>query len=110
VDVFTALADPTRRRVLDLLADGDCTAGELVAAFPHLTQPAVSRHLRLLREAQLVHSHPDGQRRVYAIDPHGLVTVDAWLRRYRSFWADRLDRLDMHLAQMQRGKDRSNDS
>jgi DNA-binding transcriptional ArsR family regulator len=91
VDVFTVIADPSRRRILDLLAAGDQSAGRLVDEFPSLTQPAVSRHLRVLREAGLVSVRGDGQRRLYRLEPRGLAELDAWLARYRGFWADALD-------------------
>ena len=98
VDVFTVLAEPTRRAVLDLLAEGDRTAGELAAAAPGLTQPAVSRHLRVLREAGLVRVRVAGQHRVYRRDPAPLAEVDAWVDRYRRHWDGALDRLAQHLT------------
>lgn len=101
MDVFAAVAEPTRRRVLDLLADGDRPAGELASAFPTLSQPAVSRHLRVLREAGLVDVRIDGQRRVYRLRADQLAELDVWLNRYREFWADRLGALETHLAQRQ---------
>lgn len=97
MDVFAVLADPTRRAVLDLLADGERTAGDLAQAAPALTQPAVSRHLRVLRDAGLVRVRVDGQRRVYRLDPTPLTEVDAWVDRYRSRWTAALDRLATHL-------------
>ncbi len=96
--VFEALADPTRRRVLELLAERELSAGELAAAFT-VSRPAVSRHLRILREAGLVHSRSDAQRRVYGLDAEPLLEVDAWLARYRRFWPERLDLLDRHLQE-----------
>ena len=97
MDVFEAVAEPTRRAVLDLLAQRERSAGELVAAFPALTQPAVSRHLRVLRETQLVAVRHDGARRVYALQPDGLAELDRWLETYRRFWNARLDDLERHL-------------
>ena len=97
MDVFTAVAEPTRRAVLDLLAGRERSAGELVAAFPTLTQPAVSRHLRILRESQLVHVRADGTRRVYSLRPAALAELDRWLDSYRRFWSERLDDLEEHL-------------
>jgi DNA-binding transcriptional ArsR family regulator len=97
MDVFEAVAEPTRRAVLDLLAGRERSAGELVAAFPALTQPAVSRHLRILRESQLVDVRPDGARRVYSLRPAALAEVDRWLDTYRRFWSARLDDLERHL-------------
>ena len=97
MNVFEAVAEPTRRAVLDLLAGGERSAGELVDAFPALTQPAVSRHLRILRESKLVDVRADGTRRVYSLRPSGLAELDRWLHRYRQFWDERLDRLEAHL-------------
>jgi DNA-binding transcriptional ArsR family regulator len=98
VDVFEAVAEPSRRALLDQLAGGERTAGELVACLPHLTQPAVSRHLRVLREVGLVEVRPDAQRRIYALRADGLVEIAAWLGRYRRFWSGHLDALERHLA------------
>ncbi|WP_158879481.1 ArsR/SmtB family transcription factor [Amycolatopsis anabasis] len=86
MDVFEAVAEPSRRVLLDLLAEGDRAAGELVASLPGLTQPAVSRHLRILREAGLVEVRPDGQRRIYALRAAGLIAIDNWIARYRRHW------------------------
>jgi DNA-binding transcriptional ArsR family regulator len=97
MDVFAAIADPTRRQVLDLLRGRELAAGELVEAFPHMTQPAISRHLRILREAGLVNVRPEQQRRVYALRPEGLAELDAWIARYRELWAKQLDALARHL-------------
>lgn len=97
MDVFEAVAEPTRRAVLDLLASRERSAGELVAAFPVLTQPAVSRHLRILRESQLVEVRAEGTRRVYSLRPAALGEVDRWLDGYRRFWGARLDDLEHHL-------------
>jgi DNA-binding transcriptional ArsR family regulator len=96
VTIFGALADTTRRGVLELLRDGERTAGELADAFD-VSRPAVSRHLRVLRDAGLVRWRGDAQRRIYAIEPGPLRELDEWLHPYRRFWADRLDRLDQHL-------------
>jgi DNA-binding transcriptional ArsR family regulator len=96
MDAMTALADPTRRRMVELLSERDHDVTELNAHFP-ISQPAVSRHLRVLRDHGLVHSRPDAQRRVYSLDPAPLAELDDWLGRYRSFWAQRLDALDTEL-------------
>ena len=98
VDVFTVLAEPTRRAVLDLLADGERTAGDLASAAPGLTQPAVSRHLRVLREAGLVQVRAAGQHRVYRLDARPLSDVEQWLSRYRRHWSGALDRLTENLT------------
>ena len=94
--VFEALADPTRVRILDLLAARERSVGELVAQF-ELTQPAVSQHLRVLREAGLVAARADAQRRIYRVSPAPLRRLDRWLARYRKFWAEELDALEHHL-------------
>ncbi len=94
--VFAALADPTRRRLLELLAAGERSAGELAAEFD-ISRPGVSRHLRVLREAGLVQARGVGQRRLYSVDPAPLDEVDAWLARWRGFWARGLDALDTEL-------------
>jgi DNA-binding transcriptional ArsR family regulator len=97
VDIFVALADPTRRGMLDLLSEGERPAGDLVAAFPALTQPAISRHLRVLREVGLVEARTQAQRRIYSLRAGRLAEVDAWLSRYRQFWARHLDAIGNHL-------------
>jgi DNA-binding transcriptional ArsR family regulator len=97
MDIFEAVAEPTRRTVLDLLSRRERSAGELVAAFPSLTQPAVSRHLRILRESALVDVRADGTRRVYSLRPAPLAELDRWLDNHRRFWTTRLDDLESHL-------------
>ena len=96
MDALTALADPTRRRIVELLAERERDVTELHSNFP-ISQPAVSRHLRVLREHGLVRSRPKSQRRVYSLDPTPLAELDDWLGRYRSFWAQRLDALETEL-------------
>jgi DNA-binding transcriptional ArsR family regulator len=96
VNALAALADPTRRRIVELLTERPHDVAELNAHFP-ISQPAVSRHLRVLREHGLVHSRPAAQRRVYSLDPTPLAELDDWLGRYRSFWAQRLDALETEL-------------
>ncbi len=98
MDIFEIVADPTRRAIVDLLAKGEQTAGELVSAFPSLTQPAVSRHLRILRDSRLVEVRISAQHRIYKLHPERLMEIDKWLNRYRSFWAQSLDALEDHLA------------
>lgn len=97
---FEALAEPNRRRILDVLRDGERPAGDLVEALA-ISQPGVSKHLKLLREAGLVSVRADGQRRLYRLEPKGLADLDAWLMPYRRFWADRLSRLEQHLEREQ---------
>jgi len=94
--LFEMLAEPSRRRVLDLLLDRDRTVGELVDRL-RMSQPAVSKHLRLLRDAGLVESRVDGQSRVYSLRAEPLAEVDAWLSRYRKFWRSKLGALKRHL-------------
>jgi DNA-binding transcriptional ArsR family regulator len=94
---FEVLAEPNRRRILDLLRDEEQPVGALVAALT-LSQPAVSKHLRVLREAGLVESRVDAQRRLYRIRPAPLQELDAWLDPYRRMWTASLDDLDRHLA------------
>ncbi|GAB3224157.1 ArsR/SmtB family transcription factor [Mycolicibacterium hippocampi] len=97
MDVFEAVAEPNRRALLDALADGERSAGDLVATLPELTQPTVSRHLRILREVGLVEVRPQAQRRIYALRADGLVAIDDWIERYRRYWAGHLDSLERHL-------------
>jgi DNA-binding transcriptional ArsR family regulator len=89
---FQALADPTRRAVLDLLRRGSQPAGEIAQAFP-VSRPAISKHLRLLRRAHLVREHREGRHRVYQLNPEPLRAVDSWLDQYRNFWSMSLNNL-----------------
>jgi DNA-binding transcriptional ArsR family regulator len=93
---FAVLAEPNRRRILDELCQGERSVGELAGTLS-LSQPAVSKHLRVLREADLVASRVDKQHRRYRLRPAPLQEVDAWLAPYRRFWADRLDALQAYL-------------
>jgi len=97
MDAFAAVSDPTRRQVLDLLSRRERTAGELGGAFPSMTQPGMSRHLRVLREAGLVRYRKEGRQRVYALRSEGLAPLDAWISKYRGFWETELDALEAHL-------------
>jgi DNA-binding transcriptional ArsR family regulator len=97
MDTFTALADPTRRRVLDLLSRRERAAGELGRAFPSVSQPGMSRHLRALREAGLVHVRKQDRHRVYSLRWEGLAPVDAWMAKFRGFWESELDSLESFL-------------
>jgi DNA-binding transcriptional ArsR family regulator len=94
--VFAALADPTRVRILDLLRARERSVGELVGEF-QLSQPAISQHLRVLKDAGVVSSRADAQRRVYAIRAEPLRELDQWLQQYRKFWTEELDALERHL-------------
>jgi DNA-binding transcriptional ArsR family regulator len=91
-----AIADPTRRRIVELLATGERTAGELVAEFD-LSAPAISQHLKVLREAGLVTVRAEGQSRVQALNPEGFGDLEAWLEKTRSVWSRRLDALEQAL-------------
>ncbi|WP_370942913.1 ArsR/SmtB family transcription factor [Amycolatopsis sp. cg5] len=93
---FDVLAEPRRRTILDLLRDGERSVGELVEQLD-LSQPAVSKHLRVLREAGLVTVRVAAQRRCYRLRPEPLAEIDAWLAPYRKFWEGRLDALERHL-------------
>ncbi len=97
---FEAIAEPNRRRLLELLRSGERPAGDLVELMG-LSQPGVSKHLKLLREAGLVSMRPDGQRRLYRLEPDSLADLDDWLKPFRQFWAERLDALDEHLESEQ---------
>jgi DNA-binding transcriptional ArsR family regulator len=101
MDALAALADPTRRRIVELLAEREHDAGELAAEFP-VSRPAVSRHLRVLRDVGLVRARGEAQRRVYSLEPAPLAEVDAWLARYRGFWTNRLDALDTQIRRARR--------
>jgi DNA-binding transcriptional ArsR family regulator len=92
------LGEPTRLAILDLLRDGERPVGELVDQL-HLSQPAVSKHLRVLKEAGLVEARADAQRRLYRIRPEPLAELDEWLAPYRRLWETHLDRLEEHLDQ-----------
>jgi DNA-binding transcriptional ArsR family regulator len=100
-EMFGVLADPTRRQIIELLAERERSVGELVDAFT-VSQPAISRHLRVLREAGFVQVRGEGQRHIYQLDAAPLAELDAWLGRYRRFWADRLDDLERRLAERRR--------
>ena len=102
---FDVLGDPVRRRILELLADGEQPAGAIGAVVQRefgISQPAVSQHLRVLREHGFATVRPDGARRLYAVDPAPLRDVDAWLDRYRRIWDQRLDALGTELARGRR--------
>jgi DNA-binding transcriptional ArsR family regulator len=96
ISTFDVLAEPTRRRILDLIRDDERPVNELVARLD-ISQPGVSKHLRVLREAGLVEVRTDAQRRLYRVRPEPLAEIDAWLAPYRRLWAGRLDDLERHL-------------
>ena len=97
MDRFAALADPTRRRIIELLGSGERTAGALGERFP-ISAPAVSQHLKTLREAGLVRIRVDAQRRFYSLDPEGFAELDDWFSKMRGFWSGRLDALERELS------------
>lgn len=99
IEPFEVLAEPNRRRILDLLVVADRPVGDLVDALA-LSQPAVSKHLRVLREAGLVEVRTDAQRRIYRVRPEPLRAVAEWLEPYRRLWEARLDDLERHLEEM----------
>ncbi len=94
---FTALSDPTRRRIVELLAEGERSAGELGECFD-ISAPAISQHLKVLKEAHLVQVRAEAQRRIYTLDPEGLEELEGWVHRIRGFWTERLDVLEQRLA------------
>ena len=96
---FEVLAEPNRRRILDLLRERERPVGDLVRALA-VSQPAVSKHLRVLRDAGLVDVRVDAQRRLYRVLPQRLQSIDEWLAPYREMWSERLDDLERHLETM----------
>jgi DNA-binding transcriptional ArsR family regulator len=104
VHAFDVLGDPVRRRILELLADGETSAGDVAAVVGSefgISQPAVSQHLRVLRNNGFATVRAEGTRRLYAVDPTGLQEVDAWVEQFRVFWDQKLDALGTEIA---RGK------
>ena len=101
MNIFDTLSDPTRRHIVELLAEGECSVGELCGEF-EISQPAISRHLRVLREAGMVASRTDAQRRMYSLKPGPFEEIDRWLERYGSFWRRRLDGLESVLLEEDR--------
>lgn len=107
---FDVLGDPVRRRILELLADGEMTAGGVCAVIQHefrISQPAVSQHLRVLRDAGFTTVRPEGARRLYTVNHVPLQEVDAWLGRFRRFWTPHLDALATELARGRRERRRA---
>ena len=98
MEVFEALADPTRRRIVELLAEEERSVGDLASHFPS-SRPAISKHLRVLREAGVVDSRGDAQRRIYRLEPEALGEAEGWLARPRKFWEQRLDVLEARLRE-----------
>jgi DNA-binding transcriptional ArsR family regulator len=103
IDAFQTLADPTRRRIVDALRNGETEVGRLVDE-AGIHQSGVSRHLRILHETGFVSVRPDGQRRLYSLRPEPFRDLDAWLAAYRSLWETRLDRLGIALEKRRHGR------
>ena len=104
VNVFSAVADPTRRAMLDMLLTRPRSAGEFVSFFKRITQPGVSRHLRVLREADLVSVQIKAQQRIYSLKPDKLRELQHWISKYQRFWTERLDNLEEFLNESKSGK------
>jgi DNA-binding transcriptional ArsR family regulator len=101
VHAFDVLGDPVRRRILELLAGGELASGaitQVVQSEFGITQPAVSQHLKVLRDSGFTTVRPEGTRRLYAVDPAPLREVDTWVGTFRSFWEQRMDSLETELA------------
>lgn len=98
MDTFAAISDPTRRRIIGLLAERELSAGALAENF-RMTAPAVSQHLKALKDARLVQVRVEGQRRIYSLNAQGLSEVESWLKSIREFWRGRLDALEEALKQ-----------
>jgi DNA-binding transcriptional ArsR family regulator len=102
MDAFVALADPTRRQIIQSLAEGEAAFGDIADQF-EISRPAVSQHLKVLREARLVTVRKDAQRRIYRIEASGFKEVDDWLDSVRQFWNQRLDQLERVLGKQDEG-------
>jgi len=98
MDTFVAIADPTRRSIVMTLANGESSFGDLADRY-EMSRPAVSQHLKVLRDAGIVRVRPDAQRRIYSLSDDAFDEVDTWLRKVREFWAPRLDRLEQLLTE-----------
>lgn len=103
MDAFQALADPTRRRIVEVLRDGELQVGDVVEK-AGIHQSGVSRHLRILSESGFVSMRPDGQRRLYALKPEPFRELDAWLTQYRGLWEARLSRFEVALQKKQKAR------
>jgi DNA-binding transcriptional ArsR family regulator len=102
-DVFNAIAEAGRRQILDALITGEKAVGDIVTALP-MSQPQVSKHLRVLSEVGLVRCRADGRHRLYRLEPARLRPLHDWLARYQQAWNDRLDRIDDYLTGLQQGE------
>jgi DNA-binding transcriptional ArsR family regulator len=104
MDTFTALSDPTRRHIIESLALGESSFGDLADKF-EMSRPAVSQHLKVLKDAGIVCSRAAAQRRIYSLSDTGLDELEAWLEKVRAFWNRRLDRLEELLGDAERGEE-----
>ncbi|QCI65499.1 ArsR/SmtB family transcription factor [Phreatobacter stygius] len=100
MSAFAALSDPTRRAIVAMLSQGERAVADIVERFD-ISAPAISQHLKVLRETRLVSMRVDGQRRIYRLDPTGLDEIDAWLGEVRAFWSGKLDALERELRKPQ---------
>ena len=98
MDTFTALADPTRRQIIESLAAGESSFGDLADKF-EMSRPAVSQHLKVLREAGIVTARADAQRRIYSLTEDSFDEIEDWLGKVREFWSQRLDKLEQRLGE-----------
>ena len=108
VNTFSALADPTRLRIFELIAEGEKTVGEIVNAFS-FTPPTISQHLKILKQAKLVTVRAEGQKRIYAMDAEGLQELETWLSQQRLHWNTQLDALEQHLNETAKTERRGGD-
>jgi DNA-binding transcriptional ArsR family regulator len=100
-DAFNAVAEPRRRQIVDLLSNGELSVSDIVDAMP-VSQPQVSKHLRVLKDVGLVKSRADGRQRLYRLDANALRPIHDWVSEYERHWNERLDRLDDYLAEVRR--------
>ena len=110
MDVYDAVADPCRRQIIELLVRQALPAGQVADAFGHISRPAVSRHLRVLREAGLVHDQIEGRQRIYRADTHPLGQVEAWIAGLRPMWDQHLDALETEVHRTRRERERQQHS
>jgi len=96
MQILTALSDPTRQRIVEMLSSRELSAGQIAAKF-EMSAPAVSQHLKVLKDAKLVRVRAEAQRRIYALDREGFEEMDEWLKRIRRFWVGKLDLLEQAL-------------
>ncbi|MBM0105261.1 winged helix-turn-helix transcriptional regulator [Steroidobacter sp. S1-65] len=96
MSIFAALADPTRRGIVESLARGALSSGEIAERFD-ISASAISQHLKVLREAQVVRVRAEAQRRIYELDPHGVAELSRWVEELKGFWAPRFDALEAEL-------------